>query len=112
MHDISPLVISYGFLMAATFSLAIALIYGAVRNHFKQHKIRPVVYALAYVTASTGFMAGMRMMISYLRTHGQMDSYLEILNSAAWVWGNVNIAVAWVALFFTLVLYYPDSRRG
>lgn len=112
MPEIQPLVISYGFLMAATLSLAIALIYGAVRNHFTQHKIRPVVYALAYVTASTGLMAGLRMMVSYLRMTGDMDAYLVILGSAAWVWGNINIAAAWVALFFTLVLYYPDSRRG
>lgn len=111
MADIDPIVISYAVTAAEFGLLTVLLVVGAWRNHFKQHKTRPVILSLAFLCSATGVQSGMRVATAYMRTTGNVAAFYDLLQSGVWFWSNVLAAVAGAALVFTLLLAYPESRR-
>ena len=88
----------------------VGLLWGRIRNHFRHEGAKPAVSALAYLMLWLMLMF-IRQFISRLILAGG-----DVYGSAALAnnfYGNivtVGVASAVVAVFVTLVLYYPNTR--
>jgi len=109
--DIDPIVVTYGIAAAEYLVLAILLTVAAVHNHFAHSQFRPAILSLASLSAILAVQNGLRIYSAYLRTTGKMVTYLAFLESPWWLLTNVLATLAGAALFFTLIIAYPATRR-
>lgn len=103
----TEIVLAACFVMCATVS--VSMFVAAYRNHFWRRPMRPVVWALAFVSSAWALEFFKRLLLIPSTGYPLHDA----LAATGWIANIVNLylLVTTGIFFYTLVVMYPDTRR-